>query len=89
MGKREDWENLLKEHKASGQSAARFCREHGISDSAFGYWRKKAVARRASGTDKFVRVDGGELVAVELPGGKTIRVRRNDLGTVMEALCGR
>ena len=87
MRRREDWESLLKEQESSGQSISGFCRERGVSDSAFAYWRKKAGKEKASG--EFVRVESNQRVSIELPGGSTIRILREDLGTLLEALCGR
>ena len=84
MKKGEDWEKLVREHSVSGRSVSQFCRDRGVTDSAFGYWRKK-LGERESGT--FARVATGDLVSVELPGGKLVRVNRNDLRAVLEALC--
>ena len=85
---REEWQKVIVEQAASGQSALRFCRERGISDSALSYWRKKLTAGAAQAAG-FARVETGVLIAVELPGGKTVRVGRTDLPAVLEALCGR
>ena len=79
-----EWRNLIAEQRSSGLSVRRFCEERGVSDSSFGYWRKK-TAEVATG---FARVDSGGLIAVELPGGKTVRIGRNDLPALLEALCG-
>lgn len=88
MGKQSVWAKLVREQGSSGQSAASFCRERGISESAFSYWRQKL--RRADGKlEGFARVTTDELVSVELPGGRTVRVSRDNLSAVLEALCGR
>lgn len=84
---RADWEKLIREHETSGESAAGFCRARGLSESVFGYWRQKL--RSGSKREVFARVTTDELVGVELPGGKVIRVSRQDLPLVVEALCGR
>jgi len=80
-----DWKRMVEEQEKSGQSGADFCKKRGISEGSFWYWRRKLVSERRA--DKFVRVDEGERVAVELPGGKTIRIRREELRYVLEALC--
>ena len=85
---KEEWKRVIAEQSASGQSALRFCRERGISDSALSYWRKKLTAGAVE-YGSFARVDSVGLIAVELPGGKTVRVGRADLPAVLEALCGR
>jgi len=38
--RREEWRRIIGEQQASGQKAAVFCREHGISAWQFHYWRK-------------------------------------------------
>lgn len=85
MKKREEWEKLLEEQRGSGMSVARFCRERGISDSSFSYWRNKVREEARAGT--FARVERGDMLRVELPGGKAIRVSRSDLAAVLGALC--
>lgn len=83
--KKTDWKKTISEQKASGLSVARFCRERGLTDSAFGYWQRKLEGAESAG--EFVRLDNGEVVPVELPGGRTIKIRRSDLPVVLEALC--
>jgi hypothetical protein len=83
----EKWKELITEQRRSGVSVARFCQERGVSESGFSYWRRKITAGANAG--EFIRVDRGELVPVELPGGRTVKVRRDDLPVVLEALCGR
>lgn len=84
---KEAWKKLIAEQRLSGQSVVRFCRERGVSDSSFGYWRKKIEATTSCG--EFARVETGGLIAVELPGGKTVKIGRVDLPAVLEALCAR
>jgi transposase-like protein len=85
----EQWKELIAAHGRSGQSATEFCRERGIKDKRFFYWRTK-LQEDSGAEGRFVSVgSSSELIAVELPGGKAIKVRRNDLGAVLEALCGR
>lgn len=83
--KQEEWKRLVSEHETSGLSIARFCRERGVSESAFGYWRQKSRAAKQPG--RFARIVTDERVTLELSGGKTVSVSRNDLAAVLEALC--
>lgn len=47
--KQQEWAERLKAQQASGQSAAAFCREHGLTEWAFSYWKRKL--RKQSGTE--------------------------------------
>jgi transposase-like protein len=39
--KRENWSKLIAEQEASGQTIREFCKERGIGDQCFYYWRKR------------------------------------------------
>ena len=39
--KQEKWRSLIAEQKASGQSAAGFCRTRGLRETLFYYWKKQ------------------------------------------------
>jgi transposase-like protein len=39
--KREYWSNLIAEQEASGQAIRAFCKEQGVGDHCFYYWRKR------------------------------------------------
>ena len=39
--KREFWSELITEQEASGQTVRAFCKEHGVGDHSFYYWRKR------------------------------------------------
>lgn len=82
-----EWKRTIVEQSKSGRSVSEFCRERKISEGSFWYWRRKLGGEKEDPT--FVRIDGGELVELELPGGRTIRTRRGDLKAVLEALCDR
>lgn len=82
---KEDWKSLILEQGVSGQGVSAFCRERGLASSSFKYWRDKLE----QGKEKFVRVDFGERIELELSNGSCIRVGRSDLKVVLEALCGR
>jgi putative transposase len=39
--KREYWSKLIAEQEASGQTIRAFCKERGLGDHSFYYWRKR------------------------------------------------
>lgn len=45
LEKREQWRAILAEQAGSGQSAAAFCRERGIPQWKFQYWKKQLAAK--------------------------------------------
>jgi hypothetical protein len=51
-GKRELWEKRIGDYEASGLSGKRWCKEQGISEAQFWYWKKRlkeSFARREGG----------------------------------------
>ena len=48
--KAKHWSKLIAEQEASGQKVRRFCRERGIGEPSFYYWRKRL---RKSDTVRF------------------------------------
>jgi transposase len=44
--KEERWIRVLDEWKESGLSVAAFCRQHGLDDSQFWFWKREIPARR-------------------------------------------
>ena len=46
--RRKFWENHLRAWQASGLSQAGYCREHGLSDKSFVYWKKRLVPARVA-----------------------------------------
>lgn len=76
--KREQWKTVLREQKESGLSAAAFCRERGVSNQSFGYWKKR-LAKPAPGAARFRELvvasgkSGDQFYEVVL-GSVTIRV---------------
>jgi transposase-like protein len=38
---REYWSKLITEQEASGEKVKPFCREHGIGEASFYYWRRR------------------------------------------------
>ena len=71
--RRAHWRGLIEEHEGSGESAAAFCRERGVSLPGFYSWRRRLKEDNGAGATEpgFV-----ELVT---PGtGPRITVRVND-----------
>jgi len=42
--RREDWKQLISEHKQSGLTVKAFCQKHGVGEALFYCWRKRIVA---------------------------------------------
>lgn len=86
----QEWSPVVADWRASGLSAAKFCRRQGLSQWTFRYWRKKA---EAAGTGRLRRptlppsaagvsfvearlVESGPTpIEVRLAGGRSLRVR--------------
>jgi hypothetical protein len=81
----EQWRRLLDEQRKSGKSVSAFCRDRGLSDKCFGYWRKKLEGPGESG--QFARVGRAEEIEIVLPGGKAIKIKEEDLAKVLGVLC--
>ena len=82
-----EWQRLVMEQAASGRSASSFCRERGINDNRFFYWRKRlsgAAAKEAAG--KFVRIGEPFLVEIEHSTGIKIRCGIESLKAVVDVL---
>ena len=52
--KREHWSKLIAEQQASGKAVRPFCRERGIGEPSFYYWRKRL---RKSDTVRFALLE--------------------------------
>ena len=82
MAKRSDetwakWRELISEQRGSGQSAAAFCRERGMSVTHFFEWRRKlSEAEAKAGRFVEVRVASvqGRALEVRLSGGRSVMV---------------
>ena len=82
MAKRRDeiwakWRALVRQQTIGGQSAAAFCREHGISVTDFFEWRRKLSQVDATGA-RFVEVqlvpEKSRALEVRLAGGRSVMV---------------
>jgi transposase-like protein len=84
----QEWQRLVSEHAASGKSASSFCREHGINDSRFFYWRKRlSEPVKAEPAGKFVSIGAAKLVELELESGIKVRCGVESLKAVVDVLC--
>ena len=75
----EFWARHLRECQESGLSYAAYCRRHDLTESAFGYWRKKLLAVQQ---DRFgfveLKVSAGKRSGIEV-------VLRNQIRLGIEA----
>jgi transposase-like protein len=91
------WSKLIAEQEASGQKVRPFCRERGITEPSFYYWRKRL---RKSGTVRFALLattpadTGGKASILELVwrNGERLRIGNEveaaTLRMVLEAVRG-
>lgn len=75
QGKREQWSARVAQWRDSGLSQTAYCREHGLSVSSFGYWRRRLHAAAGEGVGRVLPIvvaaspaDAASL-RVQLPGG--------------------
>ena len=75
--KSEYWSKLIAEQEASGQKARAFCRERGIGEHAFYYWRKR---RTENSTVRFAELETKTKAEMPTPlelmlsGGERLRI---------------
>lgn len=76
--RREYWIKLIAEQEASGQTARPFCRERGITEPSFYYWRKRL---RENGAVRFAlletrpaRADIASALELVLASGERLRI---------------
>ena len=46
-GRQETWRRIIRGHARSGLTIRRFCRENGLTESAFYFWRRELQRRQA------------------------------------------
>lgn len=97
ISKNDQWREQIAEHERSGMSVRRFCKERGIAEHLFFYWRKRlrkqpqpvrfALVERGAARQEAATEPGLELV---LANGERLRigtgVDATTLRTVLEAL---
>jgi anaerobic selenocysteine-containing dehydrogenase len=79
------WQELIRQQQQSKLSVSAFCRQHGFTDQAFYYWRKRLLADEpvrfalvdasAKGADRFAGLELGDRLRIA-PGtdAATLRV---------------
>ena len=75
-------EKLVEEQERSGQSVPAFCAERGLHEKSFYVWRQRVRKQR----ERFVPVVIGDRIELELEGGVRLKVAKQDLKAVLEAL---
>lgn len=72
---KKDWEQILVEQQASGESIKRFCEARGLSLGVFHYHKKR---RKQAGVGGFVEVAGdfgnGHLIEICYPNGVRLKL---------------
>jgi len=90
---RDGWREHLKAQVASGLTGAAYCRERGIPEKTFHYWRRKAKEENAEGRGRFVKVTGSPEPIRITRGAVTIEISATSdpqtLRRVLEALDAR
>jgi transposase-like protein len=90
MSKRTEWERIIEEQRKSGQSGASFCRERGVSDKLFSYWKRKLREDVGGGRTRFERVGAPTMIELTSPNGVSARVPADvsvtQLQVIVEAL---
>ena len=65
--RREDWQQLISEHKQSGLTVKAFCQKQGVSEALFYSWRKRVVSGDQPSRFALVATNGVAPTAAELP----------------------
>jgi len=91
------WQMVFETFKSSGLSIRRFCKQEGLTEASFYFWRKKLANAKESKSAKkgdcqpepFIRValpkDNHEYLELVLVSGNTLRISS---GTDSETLTG-
>jgi hypothetical protein len=83
---KDNWGELVTQQERSAMMPTEFCRARSIDPSNFGYqrWRRRGAQTK----ERFVRVDGGAIIHVEivLRDGVTIRAPLSAMKEALEAL---
>lgn len=94
---RQEWEGIVREHLASGKSAARFALERGVNKNTLLWWSAELKRTRAPAAPTFLDVVVAEppandpFVVVLAGSGHRVVVPRgfvgDDLRRLVDALC--
>jgi len=71
MEKEQKWMRLLAEQKRSGKSVSAFCKEQGVAEGSFQYWRSRLGKKEE--VSSFVRITK-ESAPIEIIVSERIRV---------------
>jgi transposase-like protein len=91
----DQWRERIAEQQCSGVSIKQFCKEHGLAEHSFYFWRRKLrtpEAVRFALVDRGLRPEAQTDVCIELilPGGERLRIAAGvdavTLRRVLEAL---
>lgn len=85
------WTKLIAEQEASGATVRAFCKQRGVSDHSFYFWRRRL---RQTEPVKFALLKtvagSGSLIELFLPGGERLSIRGGvdaaTLRSVLDAL---
>ena len=72
--KREYWGKLIAEQEASGQTIRAFCKERGISDHSFYFWRKRLGTSEPVQFALLKTVASAATLELILAGGEQLRI---------------
>lgn len=76
--RREDWQQLISEHKQSGLTVKAFCQKHGVSEALFYSWRKRVVVEDQPARFALVATNGvapsAPALQLVLTGGERLEI---------------
>jgi len=67
LGRERYWRQVLARRESSGATVRAFCRQEGISESSFHYWRREIARRDAETSCDELPIANGEPVAEQPP----------------------
>jgi transposase-like protein len=78
VGRREDWRQVISEHKQSGLTVKAFCQKQGVSEALFYSWRKRVVAEDHPARFALVATNGvapsAPALLLVLTGGERLEI---------------
>ena len=76
--RREEWQQLISEHKQSGLTVKAFCQKQGVSEALFYSWRKRVVAENQPARFALVATNrvapSGPALQLVLAGGERLEI---------------
>jgi hypothetical protein len=92
---KQEWIEHLSNQERSAATQRAYCREHGLSLSAFRYWKKRETREAAGETKAFIEIPTpgkkssspyNDSCAITFPNGCSLRVRLLDAQQDLHAL---